>query len=185
MSTWAGRRWLGSRGVAALEFALIVPVLVLLSFGVVDFAAAVRVQIDVDQAARAVANLIAQQADVTTAQLNDFYLAGQYCFSGNTGTMSISAASVVFSAGVAAGAVAWDASSVSARYVAAPGNILSLSSGLGASSGGAGVGGDGTIVAQAKSTFAVPVAFGPIPATFTFVSTAFARPRAGFTVKLN
>ena len=185
MSTWAGRRWLGSRGVAAREFAVMVTVLVLLSFGVVDFAAAVRVQIDVDQAARAVANLIAQQADVTTAQLNDFYLAGQYCFSGNTGTMSISAASVVFSAGVAAGAVAWDASSVSARYVAAPGNILSLSSGLGASSGGAGVGGDGTIVAQAKSTFAVPVAFGPIPATFTFVSTAFARPRAGFTVKLN
>jgi len=176
---------LGRRGVAAFEFVVVAPFLILLTFGVAEFAVAIRAQMGVNQAARAVANLIAQQSDVTTAQLNDFFIAGRDCYSFNVGTLSISATSVKFSAGSSTGSVAWTASSVSTNYAAAPSNVLALSSGLAAMSGGIIPGGDSTIVVQAQSTFTVPVSFGPISPSYTLTGTAYARPRASFTVSLN
>jgi len=161
-----------------MEFGLIAPVLLLLCFAIVDFAAAVRVQIGVDQAARAVANLIVQQSAVTTAQLDDFYIAGRDCYAFNSGTFSISAASVTFPPAPSG----WDAADYSGHFAPSPGNLLTLSAGLAASSGGSVVGGDSTIVVQARSTFAIPLAFWPIPSSLTFTSTEFARPRLSFVV---
>ena len=178
-------RGLDGRAVAALEFAFLAPTLILLSVGIVEFTAAIRAQMGVDAAAHAVANLIAQQSAVSTAQLNDFFIAGKYSYAFNAGTISISAASVVFSAGTPTGTIAWDAASASGSYAASPSSILSLSSGLGGSTGGVIVGGDSTIVAQAKVTFSMPLALGPINPSYTFTSTAFARPRLGFTITLN
>jgi Flp pilus assembly protein TadG len=176
---------LGRRAVVAMEFALIAPVLILLAFGVVELAAGIRVQIGVDQAARAVANLIVQQANVTTAELNDFYIAGQDCYSIGTGTFSISATSVVFAAGTGTASVGWDAATVSNQYVAAPSNVASLASSLAATSLGVVKGGDSAIVVQAHATFTVPVPYGPIAPSYTFTSTVYARPRMGFVVTLN
>jgi Flp pilus assembly protein TadG len=176
---------LGRRGMAALEFVVVAPFLILMTFGVVEFAAAVRIQMGVNQAARAVANLIAQQTDVTTAQLNDYFIAAKDCYSFNVGTLTISATAVNFSAGSSTGSQAWTASSVSSSYAAAPSNVLTLSAGLEAKSGSTIPGGDSTIVVQAQSTFNVPVPFGPIGASYTFTSTAFARPRGSFTISLN
>jgi Flp pilus assembly protein TadG len=181
-------RWLprlGRRGGAALEFVMIAPVLILLCFGVVEFAAIIRIQMGVNQAARAVANLIVQQSDVTTAQLNDYFIAGRDCYSFNVGTLSISATAVNYSAGSSTGTVAWTASSVSSSYAAAPANVRSLSSGLEAKSGSTIPGGDATIVVQAKVTFTVPVSFGVISPTYTLTSTVFARPRVSFRISLN
>lgn len=176
---------LGRRGAAALEFVMIAPLLILLCFGAVEFAAAIRIQMAVNQAARAVASLIVQQSDVTTAQLNDFYIAGKDCYSFNVGTLSISATAVNYSAGSATGTVAWTASSVSSSYAAAPSNVTTLSSGLEAKSGSTIPGGDATIVVQAKSTFTVPVSFGLIAPSYTLTSTVFARPRVSFQISLN
>ena len=176
---------LGRRAVAALEFLLVAPFFVLLTFGMAEFAAAVRVQLGVNQAAWAVADLIAQQTDVTTAQLNDFYKAGQDCFTFNFGTLSISATSVTYSAGHQTGSVAWTASSVSGSYAAAPANVTTISSGLGAATGGTTIGGDSTIVVQTSSTFNVPISFGPIGKSYTLTATAFARPRLSYVVNLN
>jgi Flp pilus assembly protein TadG len=179
------RRGLGQRAVVALEVALIAPVLLLLSLGTVEFAMAVRVQLSVNAAAHAVANLIAEQSDVTTAQLNDFFIAGQDCNEVNSNVLSISATSVTFAPGSTTGTIAWDAASVSPSYVAAPADLLSISAGLGATSGGSPVGGDSVIVVQATGVLNLPVPFGPIPTSFTISSTAFARPRTSFAISLN
>lgn len=182
-SNWLPR--LNRRGAAALEFVMIAPILILLCFGVVEFAAAIRIQMGVNQAARAVASLIVQQSDITTAQLNDYFIAGRDCYSFNVGTLSISATAVNYSAGSATGTVAWTASSVSSSYAAAPANVTTLSSGLEAKSGTTIPGGDATIVVQAKATFTVPVSFGLISPSYTMTSTVFARPRVSFQISLN
>ncbi|MGD0432404.1 MAG: TadE/TadG family type IV pilus assembly protein [Acetobacteraceae bacterium] len=179
------RGYLGRRAVAALEFVLVAPFFIIMTFGIIEFAAAVRIQMGINQAAWSVADLIAQQTDVTTAQLNDFYKAAQDCNSFNVGTLSISATSVTFSAGQPTGSVAWTAHTATSNYATNPANVTTVSSGLGASSGGTTIGGDSTIVVQATSTFNVPIAFGPISKSYTLTSTAFARPRLSYTVSLN
>lgn len=56
MSGRPGRRWglrsAGDRGVAAVEFALLLPLLLLIIFGLVDFGRALNAQITLTQAAR-------------------------------------------------------------------------------------------------------------------------------------
>lgn len=55
-----GRRFLrarGDRGAAAVEFALLLPVLLLLLFGIIDFGRALNAQITITQAAREGARL--------------------------------------------------------------------------------------------------------------------------------
>jgi Flp pilus assembly protein TadG len=176
---------LDRRGIAAFEFVMIAPFMILAVFGIIEFAAAIRMQMGVNQAARTVANLIVQQSDVTTSQLNDYFTAGQYCYSYNVGTFSMSATAVNYSAGSATGSVAWNASTASSKYVTAWGNVTALSSGLEAKSGNTIPGGDATIVVQAKAVFTVPVSFGPIAPSYTLTSTVFARPRVSFQIKLN
>jgi len=182
-----GMKWscFGRRGSAAFEFVLVAPFLILLTFGVVEFAAAIRIQMGVNQAARAVASLIAQQSDVTTAQLNDFFVAGRDCYSFNVGTLTISATAVNFNAGSQTGVVAWTANSATSTYASAPANVVTLATGLAAQTGGVVPGGDATIVVQASSTFTVPVSFGPIKPSYTLTSTVFARPRVSFQISLN
>jgi len=182
-----GVKWcrLGRRGSAAFEFVVVAPFLILLTFGVVEFAAAIRIQMGVNQAARTVANLIAQQSDVTTAQLNDFFVAGGDCYSFNVGTLSISATAVNFTAGSQTGTIGWTAHTATSTYATAPSNVLTLASGLAAQSGTTIPGGDSTIVVQASSTFTVPVSFGPIKPSYTLTSTVFARPRVSFQITLN
>jgi Flp pilus assembly protein TadG len=179
------RCFLGCRAFAALEFAMVAPFLTLMTFGVVEFAEAVRMQMGVNQTARVIADLISHQTDVTTAQLNDFYQAGLDCYSFNVGSLSISATSVNFSAGSQTGTVGWTANTASGSYAAAPSNVTTLASGLAATSNGVVVGGDSTIVVQASTTFTVPVSFGPIAFSYTLTSTAFARPRLSYVTTLN
>jgi Flp pilus assembly protein TadG len=180
------RGCLGRRGAAAFEFVVVAPFLILLTIGVVEFAAAIRIQMGVNQAARTVANLISAQSDVTTAQLNDFFIAGRDCYSFNVGTLAISATAVNFTTGSQNGTQAWSANSVSGSYAAPPSNWQSLANGLAAtSSTGTIPGGDATIVVQASTTFTVPVSFGPIKPSYTLTSTVFARPRISYQITLN
>ena len=65
------RRWragrLADRGAAAVELALLLPVLLLLVFGIVDFGRALNAQITLTQAAREGARLVAlNEASVTS-----------------------------------------------------------------------------------------------------------------------
>ena len=61
------RRLTGDRGAAAVEFALVVPVLLLLVFGVAEFGRAYNIQTTLSGAAREGARTMALQNDVSAA----------------------------------------------------------------------------------------------------------------------
>jgi Flp pilus assembly protein TadG len=64
--------WRDCSGIAATEFAIIVPLMLVLFFGVVEFSTAVAVDRKVTIAARTVADLVSQNTTVTTAQVTGY-----------------------------------------------------------------------------------------------------------------
>ena len=67
MSRWPA----GERGTIAIEAAIILPVLLLIFLGMVEFGQAFTVKRRVQNVASSTADLVAQSQTVTTAQLND------------------------------------------------------------------------------------------------------------------
>ena len=61
----------GERGTIAIEAAIILPLLILIFLGMVEFSQALTVKRRVQNVASATADLVAQSQTVTTAQLND------------------------------------------------------------------------------------------------------------------
>jgi Flp pilus assembly protein TadG len=183
------------KAVAAMEFALIVPLLILLGIGAIEFSAAIRAQMQVDQIAHTVANLIADQppsAPITALQLKDYLAAGQamYNYTG-VGALAISAAAVNYTHQDSQGnlltnvapAVGWDASTATgAGYAVFPTNannsaLNEITNGLQISDT---VNNDSIIVVAAVAGFTLPFApnfFGKITSKLSFETVAFARPR--------
>lgn len=64
-------------GLAATEFALMVPVLLLILMGIIEFSNALSVKRKLLNSVQTTADLIAQQTDVTAADLDTFFLGGQ------------------------------------------------------------------------------------------------------------
>jgi Flp pilus assembly protein TadG len=189
------------KSVAALEFSLIAPVLILLGLGSVEFAAAIRVELGADHASRAVASLISQTpipttaagacqstttACLTAAALQDIFIAGQDSNEGFAATLTVAAASVNFTVaanGASTSTIGWDAATAGTApaYAAAPANATTLATGL-----GDGVDNDSVIIVQTKTTFTLPFLpgfFGKLSSgPFTFTSTSFARPRYSLVI---
>lgn len=65
-----------ARGVAAVEFALIAPLLLLLYFGVVELTQGAMTQQRAAHTASAIADLVAQNQSITSAQISDIFSAG-------------------------------------------------------------------------------------------------------------
>lgn len=63
-------------GIAATEFAVIVPIMLVMFFGTVEFSSGLTVDRKVSLVARAIANLTSQGTQATTADLTNFFLAG-------------------------------------------------------------------------------------------------------------
>ncbi len=178
------KRRSGRRGSIAVEFAVIAPVMIAAAIGLIQVAAAIRIQLEVNRSAWVLANLISQEADVTTAELGDFAVAAQDCYDFKVGTLVMSAASVNFTTANPTGAVAWDASSVSAaNYLAMPAATVTSAAKL-----TTGAGNDSVIVVRTSATFTVPfpvLPFIKLPTSFTFTDVVYARPRLGYVVTLN
>jgi len=68
-------------GVVATEFALILPVLLLILMGVIELTNALQAERKLLNATQTVADLIGQKTDLTTADLNDIYLAANLTLS--------------------------------------------------------------------------------------------------------
>jgi len=64
-----------NRGVSAVEFALIAPLMILTYFGLAELAGAMMAQRRVSHAASAVGDLVAQSESVTNAQKDDIFAA--------------------------------------------------------------------------------------------------------------
>lgn len=72
----AWRRFRGdSKGLAALEFALILPVLITMLFGMAELSLAVTCRSSVGQVASTVADLVAQKNALATSDISNVYLA--------------------------------------------------------------------------------------------------------------
>jgi Flp pilus assembly protein TadG len=70
----AGRSfWRDRRGLAAIEFAFIAPVMIVLFFGVVEGSNALSVSRRVTQATNTLADLASQETELTPAQLDDLF----------------------------------------------------------------------------------------------------------------
>jgi Flp pilus assembly protein TadG len=65
------------RGIAAVEFAFILPLMLVLFFGTVEFSQGVAVDRKVTIMARTLADLTSQNTSVTTTQLNNFFKASK------------------------------------------------------------------------------------------------------------
>ncbi|HXQ15006.1 MAG TPA: TadE/TadG family type IV pilus assembly protein [Caulobacteraceae bacterium] len=65
-----------SRGVAAVEFALLLPILALLYFGVVELTQGVMTQQRAAHVASTVGDLVAQSSTITSAEVTDIFSVG-------------------------------------------------------------------------------------------------------------
>jgi Flp pilus assembly protein TadG len=65
-----------TRGIAAIEFAMVVPLMLVLFFGTVEFSTGVAVDRKVTLMARTLSDLTSQNSSVTATQLNNIFNAG-------------------------------------------------------------------------------------------------------------
>jgi len=85
------------RGVVATEFALITPVLLLVLLGVIELTNALMAERKLLNSVQSAADLIGQQTDVTTTDLNEIYLAANLTMSPlSTVNYTVGVASVRF-----------------------------------------------------------------------------------------
>jgi Flp pilus assembly protein TadG len=185
------------RSSAAVEFALTVPILILLGLGAIEFSAAVRAQLNVNRTARYVADILQNQTSVSSAQMQDYYVAAQdmYANGGADGTLSLSAGSVNFTNTFAnntwttTAKIGWDASTAPAgvttpAYTPLPANTLTANnSDIDQLSDSRDA--DSTIIVVASAVFTLPFMpdfYGKIPTSFTF--TAFARVRPRYVLQI-
>ncbi|WP_209015248.1 TadE/TadG family type IV pilus assembly protein [Roseibium limicola] len=86
-----------ARGVAAVEFALILPILLLLLVGMAEFTTALNQKQKVSQTARSVADLVAQADIVSSSDMQDVMYAAQQIMQPYTDeTLDVIVASVSF-----------------------------------------------------------------------------------------
>jgi Flp pilus assembly protein TadG len=63
-------------GIAATEFAMIVPIMLVMFFGTIEFSSGLAVDRNVSLAARAIANLTSQGTQATSSDLTNYFKAG-------------------------------------------------------------------------------------------------------------
>jgi Flp pilus assembly protein TadG len=183
-----------TRGGAATEFVLVLPLMIALLFGIYEIAQFVRVNMQLSNAASSMADLISQQSSGVTSGTGS--VLGNFCTAGTlmmtpfpiaaatgSGSFAVAMASVTnyTSTGVT---VDWEsdhsctstatALGNSAKTLAtAPTNLLP----------NAGTPGDSVIIVQATYQYSSAIQYLiPIPTSFTLVKTAFARPRNNLSI---
>jgi Flp pilus assembly protein TadG len=156
-----------TKGMAATEFALVLPILVLVYCGVVEFTALILVQRKVIAAAQSTADLITQESTVTSTDINDIVTAARLIFDPYpTATLSMTFASMRFDATTGQPAVEWQ--ELSGGGVG--GNeLVPLAVGLG-------LPGEGVVITVITYAY-TPIFADLITGTVTLTERAFARPR--------
>jgi Flp pilus assembly protein TadG len=159
------------RAVAVIEFAIIMPLMLMLTMGTFEATRAVRAKMKADFAAQAFADLIAAQTSVDATALTNFCNGVQMVMVPYV-TTSLKAAI----ASVTNGTVDWtDTTCGSATAISNPTTLATTLSGGG---------GNSVIIVQTSYAYTSPVPY-MMPASITLTQTAFARPRNVTTVQKN
>jgi len=192
MFAWLLRFLKDTRGVAAIELVLVIPMMTTILFGIYEVGEFVRVNMKLASAASSMADLISQQGSgVTSGQsgvLGNFCKAGQLMMTPfptgattGSGSFSVAMASVTnYSNGGVT--VDWESDRSCAATSASMGNAgLSLPTTPTNLLPNAGAPGDSVIIVQATYVYS-SIIQNLIPASFTLSQTAFARPRNNLTI---
>jgi Flp pilus assembly protein TadG len=165
--------WRDRGGVVAVEFALILPTLLVLFIGTFEAANLVRVKMKFDEAAPAIATLIALQNPSKTGTLtSDFCTAAADMLAPfSTSGLNVQVASVTNYNGTTT--LDWTAN---CNNLSNPKTATTLVTGLLPHSG------DSVIVVQSTYTYTAPVHM-ILGSSYTFSNNGFARPRSNSTVK--
>jgi len=157
------------RGSAALELAIVLPLLLVMLVGAISVSQVIRARMAVANAAETMAELVAAQTSVTSTSMGDLCAGAQLVMAPYaTAGLKISVASVTNNARTGAVGVDWqDTSCGGGSPIAAPAtDAASLVPNPG----------DSAIVVQASYTYANPLTL-VLPAQFAFTQLAFDRPR--------
>jgi len=166
--------WKAQGGLAAVEFAFIAPVMIVMFFGTVELSAALDCRARVTSVASTAADLVAQETSVSTADMTNVFSAlNAIIFPYASGPAKIVISSLVDN-GHGAATVAWsNAQNATARTV---GSTVTVPTGLIVSGSGGSV-----ILAEisyAYSTATTVYLTGPL----TMANSFYARPRRSLTV---
>ena len=167
------RFWRNTQGLAAVEFALILPIMLALYFGTLETADALTASRRVANVAETAADLVAQQTTVSTSDVNDVFAASAAILTPyDTTAVKITITSVVASS-TNVTTVAWSSAygGATARTV---NSTVTLPTGLTTA-------GTSVIMAEVTYSYASPIGhfiIGPI----TMSEKAYLRPRRSVTV---
>lgn len=159
-------------GAVAIEFAVILPLLLSLSLGAFEVLSAVRSNMRLQSAAQTMAELVAVNSSVNASLITDFCAGAKLMLAPfDPTTLTVAVASVTNKAG----AVAADWQDTTCGAAKAMGSPITLAGGTVASSG------DTVIVVQSTYTYTSPLKF-VLPTGIAMTQVAFARPRTNTTV---
>lgn len=163
------------RGLAAVEFALIAPVMILLYCGLAELTMAMMAERRAAHAASVVADLVAQSSQVTGSQVTDIFSVAKAImdpFAATTLKLRITSVTADVNA---VPKVSWSQGSglsplaVGATVTSVPANLL--------------VAGDSVIMADVQYAFTSPLQI-TLPSPVSFSDTFFLKPRASPSVTL-
>ena len=159
-------------GAVAVEFALLLPLLLTLCLGVFEASEAVRADMKVRSAAQTLAELVATQASISTSTMSSFCSAAKLMMAPYS-TTPFKAAVASVSNGAAGAAIDWTDTTCGSGTV--PGNTTTLAGPMVPNTG------DSVIVVQVTYTYTGPVVY-VLPSTISMSQIAYARPRSNATV---
>lgn len=178
------------RGVASLEFVIILPIMLSLLFATYELSQYVRAQLKVNNAAQSIADMVAQQAagvtGGTSGSLGNFCTAGELAMTpfptaSGSSTFAVAVASVTnyTSTGVT---VDWESDGSCGTTAKALGNTAqTLATSPTSLIPTAGAPGDSVIVVTVTYVYQSPIQYF-FPGLSTMTHTAFARPRGNNVV---
>jgi len=177
-----------TRGVAAIEFVLVLPLMLALLFGIYEIGQIVRVNMLLSNTASSMADLISQQSNGVTGGTSG--VLGNFCKAGTlmmtpfptgatTGAGSLSAAMASVTNYTSGGVtVNWESDHACASTATALGNTTAHALATTPTNllPTAGTPGDSVVIVRVTYQYSLLNTY-LFPASFTLVKTAFARPR--------
>jgi Flp pilus assembly protein TadG len=161
----------------AIEFAFILPVMLIMYFGTFEASRLVRVYMTANRSAGVIANLVAQKGvdGVTAADISDFCSAAKLAMAPFPGT-ALKATIASVTKNVSSGTVAFDWQNTSCG-----GGAGTFTDATTASSGIVVNKGDTAIIVKISYNYTAPVHF-VLPSSYTITQTAYQRPRSGGSI---
>ena len=157
----------GAAGAAAVEFALVAPVLIVMYFGLAELTEAMIAERRVSHTGATVGDLVAQAGAVTPAEVSDFFAVGSAIVSPfPTAPLSMRVTSITADANDVA-TVDWSQAS-NTNPMARGSTVAPPASAIGA--------GQSVIEADVSYVYTSPVSY-ILPAPITFTNTYYLRPR--------